>query len=158
MLECPLSDETADRVFDVYLTSYEAGWSLFPDVEPCLGQLSRHRLGVVSNGQSRQQRSKLERMGISERFDHVVISEDCGFAKPSPEIFLRACALFDEQPQRVLYVGDMYDLDAAAARQAGLAGVWLDRCCSATAAHVPPFVQSLDGLARLVAASEHEAG
>ena len=27
-----------------FLAAYEAAWSLFPDVHPCLDQLSQHRL------------------------------------------------------------------------------------------------------------------
>jgi len=53
-----------------------------------LDNLSRYRLGVVSNGQAHQQRMKLQRTGISGKFDCIVISEECGYAKPNPEIFL----------------------------------------------------------------------
>ena len=58
-----LSDEAADQVFATYLAGYEAAWSLFSDVQGCLDNLSRYRLGVVSNGQAHQQRMKLQRTG-----------------------------------------------------------------------------------------------
>src|SRR6266508_3993506 len=50
-----LSDDEADRVIETYIAAYEAGWSLFADVIPCLDRLSGCRLGVISNGQGEQQ-------------------------------------------------------------------------------------------------------
>jgi len=112
-------------------------------VEACLGSLAQHRLGVISNGQRSQQVKKLERTGIIDKFDCILISEECGHSKPGAEIFRHACALAGEPAERAIYVGDRYDVDAVGARQAGLAGVWLDRRGNASAEHKPPIVGSL---------------
>jgi len=85
-------DAAADRIFTRYFTAYEAHWSLFDDVGPALRRLSRHRLGILSNGPGREQRSKVEQMGISHLFEGIFISEECGIAKPDTEIFRFACA------------------------------------------------------------------
>jgi putative hydrolase of the HAD superfamily len=138
-----MSDEAADRVFATYLASYEAHWRLFPDVLPCLERLARYRLGVISNGQAAQQRSKLQRTGILDRFDGVLISEECGCAKPNAAIFHRACSMVEESPQQSVYVGDLYDVDAVAARAAGLTGIWLDRAGRVSVKHAPPMIHSL---------------
>jgi putative hydrolase of the HAD superfamily len=151
VVDLTLTDALADRVFDTYQAAYEAGWSLFPDVRPCLDRLSSsHSVGVISNGDSRQQRSKLTKTGIADRFACILISEECGFAKPSREIFLRACELAGEPSTNAVYVGDRYDVDAHGARGAGLAGVWLDRRGRATTDHVPPLIRGLDELSRLL--------
>jgi putative hydrolase of the HAD superfamily len=150
MVDPSLSDETADRIFAGYLASYETSWSLFSDVLPCLDSLAQHRLGVISNGQGVQQRRKLAQTGIVDRFECVVISEECGCAKPDPTIFLRACAEAGELPANSVYVGDRYDLDAQAARTAGLRGIWLDRKEGATAEHGSPIIRSLDRLGALL--------
>ncbi len=42
-------------------------------------------------------------------------------------IFHTACARLGFPPAEVAHVGDRLDLDAIAARDAGLAGVWLNR-------------------------------
>ena len=42
-------------------------------------------------------------------------------------MFLEACRRLGTEPGRTAYVGDELDVDAAAARAAGLVGVWLDR-------------------------------
>jgi putative hydrolase of the HAD superfamily len=145
-----LSDEAADAVFASYYSSYESSWVLFEDVQRCLERLSRCRLGIVTNGPGREQRRKLLRMGISDLFEGIFISEECGSAKPDPAIFLGACRALAEPPSKVMYVGDRYDLDAVAARTAGLCGVWLDRGCAADRDQAGPVIRSLDELVVLV--------
>ncbi|MDF2808213.1 MAG: haloacid dehalogenase, partial [Cellulosimicrobium sp.] len=49
------------------------------------------------------------------------------FGKPDPRVFAEACARLGTDPARTAYVGDELDVDARAARAAGLVGVWLDR-------------------------------
>jgi putative hydrolase of the HAD superfamily len=149
-----LSDSDADGLFATYLSTYEDSWALFADVHPCLASVSRYRLGVVSNGQSHQQRLKLQRLDIADRFDCILISEECGRSKPEPEIFLQACSLLGASPADAIYVGDQYDLDAVAARDAGLFGVWLDRGGAACPPNRQPAISSLDRLPQLVTALE----
>ena len=150
VVDLGLTDERADRVFDMYQAAYEEGWSLFSDVSLCLDRLaSSHSIGVISNGEARQQRSKLTKTGIADRFACVLISEECGFAKPSREIFLRACELAGEPSTNAVYVGDRYDVDARGAA-AGLGGVWLDRRGRATTEHEPPLIRGLDELSRVL--------
>ena len=151
VVDVTLTDAGADRLFENYLAAYEAGWSLFPDVTACLDMLScSHSLGVVSNGEAQQQRKKLVNTGIADRFKCILVSDECGFAKPSKEIFLRACEIAGESPRNALYVGDRYDVDAQGAREAGLVGVWLDRLGRATRHHLPPVIPALDELSRLL--------
>jgi putative hydrolase of the HAD superfamily len=150
-VERPLDDAAADRLFDIYLGVYEASWRLFDDVLPCLDALAGHRLGVVSNGQSRQQRAKLASLGIAGRFDQVLISTECAWAKPDPRIFRHARAAAGDPGMPALHVGDSYELDATAARQAGLIGVWLDRHRTGTSEHSAPIVTALTELPRFLA-------
>lgn len=122
-----LGDAQADEVFHIYSAAYEASWTLFPDVLPGLSELSGYMLGVISNGESAQQRKKLEQAGLSEVFSWVVTPEDCGYAKPSPQIFEFACQIASVPPPAAIYVGDRLTTDALAATDAGLLGIWLDR-------------------------------
>ncbi|HEY2925187.1 MAG TPA: HAD family hydrolase [Candidatus Eisenbacteria bacterium] len=154
LIDASLSDGDADRLFAHYLTAYEAGWSLFSDVLPCLDAIGNYRLGVISNGQGDHQRRKLAQTGIVDRFECVLISEDCGCAKPDSTIFRSACSLLGESPESSIYIGDRYDLDAQAARTAGLRGVWLDRKGRATAEHTPPIIDSLNRVRGLLADTE----
>jgi putative hydrolase of the HAD superfamily len=149
-IDAELDAAAADRVFGIYLDAYESSWRLFDDVVPCLDGLTGHRLGVVSNGQSRQQRAKLSRLGIADRFHHVLISTECAWAKPDPRIFQQARAAAGEPGMPALHVGDSYELDATAARNAGLIGVWLDRRRTSTREHAAPVVTTLGELPEIV--------
>jgi putative hydrolase of the HAD superfamily len=145
-----LSDAEAERLFALYIAAYEAAWSLHDDALSCLAALAAHPLGVVSNGQSEQQRAKLARLGIADRFRHVTISQDCGVAKPDARIFARACAECGVDPRGAVYVGDRYEVDAEGARRAGLVGIWLDRRRAASLRHSGPVIRSLAELPALI--------
>lgn len=149
-IDATADDATADRIFDYYFTIYEAHWTLFEDVNPALDQLAHHRLGIISNGAGREQRSKLERMEISHRFEGIFISEECGTAKPGAEIFRCVCEALRENPADAIHAGDRYDLDAEAARNAGLRGVWLDRKGTADGRQSGPIIRRLRDLVGVV--------
>lgn len=130
----PLSDAEADRWFNRYVERYEAAWTLFPDVVPVLDEVARSwRQGVLSNSYAANQDRKLRRLGIRDRFEVLVCSAELGCAKPDPAAFEAACLALSLEPDEVVYVGDLLDIDAGAAAAAGLSGVWLDRSTSAAA-------------------------
>ena len=149
-LDDSLTDAEAERLFQVYIGAYESAWALHADALRCLDDLGDYPLGVVSNGQSAQQRAKLARLGIESRFAHVTISQDCGAAKPSPRIFQHACAACGVEPGAAVYVGDRYEVDAEGARRAGLTGIWLDRARSAQLSHDGPVIHTLAALPGLI--------
>ena len=124
-----LADVEADLWFDSYFENYRGAWELFDDALPCLDRLADAgwRLGVITNGELDYQRVKLERTGLTDRFEHVVASGSLGVAKPDPRIFEHACALFGVGPVDAVYVGDRLLTDAVGAASAGLTGVWLNR-------------------------------
>ncbi|HEX7254766.1 MAG TPA: HAD family hydrolase [Gaiellaceae bacterium] len=62
----------------------------------------------------------LERQGLVERVDAVVLSSEVGKRKPHPAIFERALAELDVRPERALFVGDRVDADVFGASRAGM--------------------------------------
>jgi putative hydrolase of the HAD superfamily len=148
VLSADLSDADSDEIFNVYLAAYEKAWSLFEDVLPCLEALGDHELGIVSNGNAQQQRRKLSRLSILDRFACVVVSEEFGWAKPDPCIFARACERGHATPHDVVHVGDRRDVDALGAARAGLRAVWLDR------SGLDPSEQLSPGIARIATLAE----
>ncbi|MEW6185960.1 MAG: HAD family hydrolase [Thermodesulfobacteriota bacterium] len=122
-----LSDAEADTLFETYLDFYEKNWTLFPDVESCLDQLVGTRLGIISNGQAYQQRQKLIKVGIIDRFSIVTISEELGISKPDRRIFLEACRAAKVSPSECWHIGNNINADAQGSLSAGLRGVWLNR-------------------------------
>lgn len=150
VIDWKITDEVANVIFSAYLTAYDQNWSLFACARPCLARLSRHRLGIISNGPSSEHRRKFEQTGISVHFECILVSEECACAKLAAEILLRACSLAGEPATNALFVGDLYDLDALGAREAGLHGVWLDREGHKLRHHVPPLIRTLAELPELI--------
>jgi putative hydrolase of the HAD superfamily len=148
-----LSVDEAARRFQVYLDGYEAHWSLYPDVRPCLERLKGHGLGLITNGEGAQQRDKVARLGLAGLLSPLVISREVGLAKPQKEIFELAARLAGVALKDCVFVGDRLDSDAQAAAAAGMAGVWLNRKDLSEGAGIatlhglgalPEFVQSLE--------------
>jgi putative hydrolase of the HAD superfamily len=150
------TDERAMIVFRMYLAEYEGSWKLYDDVLPCLDSLSAYRLAVISNGDSGQQRRKLERTGIASRFDSVVISGDLGVYKPDPEIFERSLQELGVSAKEAIYVGDHLEADALGAREAGILGIWLARAgyVGDPTDLLVPIVSSLSQVSKVIAELE----
>jgi len=64
---------------------------------------------------------------IDYYFGPVILSGECGIAKPARGIFELACGSMGACPSQAVYVGDRRDVDAEAARSVGMHGMWLDR-------------------------------
>jgi putative hydrolase of the HAD superfamily len=63
----------------------------------------------------------LERFGIAERVDVALFSSEVGRRKPDPEIFRRALAALEVEPEEALFVGDTVATDIAGAAALGFA-------------------------------------
>lgn len=87
----------------------------------------RSRIGAVTNGIDRVQRARLAAARLAGRFEVVVTSEGCGFAKPDPRIIHEALARMGASVQDTLYIGDDAVADGGAARGAGVRFWWIDR-------------------------------
>ncbi|MGH3705597.1 MAG: HAD family hydrolase [Agromyces sp.] len=128
-----LDDLAAGAWFDRYFERYRESWALHDDALPALDALARAlpgaRFGIITNGELDFQLAKLERLGIGDRFEHVIASGDVGVTKPDAEIFRIALERFGvEAPAgRAAYIGDRLETDAVGAAEAGLIGVWLNR-------------------------------
>lgn len=96
---------------------------LFDDVMPVLTRLRQdYTLCSVTNGNA-----DLKRIGIDNIFHHNLAADRVGAAKPAAKMFHEACRLAGVQPSEAVHVGDDPDNDVAAARNAGLKTVWINR-------------------------------
>lgn len=122
-----LSDKEADKIFEIYLSSYENSWELFSDVILTLDRLNSFQLGIITNGSKLQQRKKIARLGICDHFEGIFISEEVGYSKPSPEIFKLACSTYKYSPKDCIYIGDRLETDAIPSQKVEMTGIWLNR-------------------------------
>lgn len=84
-------------------------------------------LGIITNGFTELQETRLERTGLREYFDVLVISEQVGVAKPHRDIFDHALSMMGNPVRnKVLMVGDNPDADIVGGINAGLDTCWLN--------------------------------
>jgi putative hydrolase of the HAD superfamily len=121
-----LNLDLADRLCADFWSNYDRHCSLPADTETTLQVLRSHgkRLGVITNGGTERQRSKLAALGLLDIFDVVLISEAEGVRKPSPEIFRRALERCSVEAGESVFVGDNPETDIEGARNAGLRPIW----------------------------------
>jgi len=86
---------------------------------------AHHQTGVLTNGDGKMQRRKLEEHGLTELMDTVIVSNEIGSRKPEQEIF-------EEAKQRLpadtfIYIGDTYEEDIVPARKAGFVTVYVGK-------------------------------
>ncbi|MCU0852828.1 MAG: HAD-IA family hydrolase [Thermoplasmata archaeon] len=115
------------RAFDEIMPGV-SNWAPYPETISVLDLLKRRdlKLGVISNATSLLT-NVFDNLGMSKYFDTVVISDEVGVRKPSPDIFKIALRRADVTASRSLYVGDMLEVDIVGAKKAGMNAVLIDR-------------------------------
>ncbi|HEX7462976.1 MAG TPA: HAD family hydrolase [Dermatophilaceae bacterium] len=152
------TDEVNRRFEEAYEPAFFTNARLFDDVLPLVEAASTAGIpmGLLTNSASYYTQQKLEITGLERVFAVVVTRDTLGFGKPDPRAFHHACALLGAQPRDTTYVGDEIEIDAVAAKDAGLNTVWLQRdagdgagACVAHA-HGIPVVASLKDVVALL--------
>jgi len=118
-----------------------ADWGVLrPDAHAVLDRLRGAGVAcaVVTNGGSRSQRRKLERLGLAARIDAAVVSEEVAFEKPDPRIFELALGRVGATAADAWFVGDHPDKDVGGAEALGLCAVWIRSGIPWPAGRPPP--------------------
>lgn len=123
-----LDDHAYDEWNEGFEQAFRDGWAPHPDAAPCLDALEAAGIayGALSNAAAAYQEQKLAACGL-ERMPMLVGVDTLGFGKPDPRVFDLACERLGVPASDTAYIGDELDIDALAATQAGLTGIWLDR-------------------------------
>lgn len=100
------------------------------------------KLGVISNATSQFQHTRLEKTGIKNYFDLLVISEEVGIAKPDPRIFNHAFTkMGNPNLQEILMVGDTLEADILGGINAGIDTCWLNMENKPASASITPHFE-----------------
>ncbi|WP_028549572.1 HAD family hydrolase [Paenibacillus sp. UNC451MF] len=141
-----INDEEAAACYQTYIQHFEMHWQPYEDVIPCLHKLAGRRLGVITNGDSNQQRLKLERMGLTDYFEMVITSGELGYSKPDAAIFHYARERAGTDLHEMIYVGDDVRTDIVPCEALGIKGIWLNRRNESPAAPVKYKITTLNDL------------
>lgn len=87
------------------------------------GLRDRYRVGMLTNGPSRAQRSKLETLALTDAFDAVFVSGELPAGKPDRRAFDALLDGLGVEPDELVYVGNDVEADIGGATAAGCLAV-----------------------------------
>ncbi|XP_061601036.1 N-acylneuraminate-9-phosphatase [Cololabis saira] len=124
---CP-GPSLAAQCYDRWKTSRLEVLSLSPEVRDLLKLLrSSYKLLLLTNGETKTQREKVEAVGCEEFFDAVVVGGEHPEQKPFLSIFTLCFQLLGVAAQDCVMVGDSLDTDILGGVTAGVrATVWIN--------------------------------
>ena len=101
--------------------------ALFPGAHEVLTELrKRYSMSIITNGFPESQHRKMTASGLLPYFDHLIISEEVGFAKPHPGIFQAALDRSGTAIEEVIMIGDNLHADIEGAQKAGITAIWFN--------------------------------
>ncbi len=146
----PLST-LAHSLTDLHMGALTGAVVLPPHHRKVLETLERRvPLALVSNFDcARHGRNLLQRLDLNRHFREVVISDEVGWRKPHPQLFLAPAKALGLEPQEVLFVGDTPESDVAGALAVGMGAAWFNPRSKAYPAALPTPTLELRNLEEL---------
>ncbi len=136
-LQLPLSTERRGALAEML-----PNWRPFPDTNAALVRLKeRFRLGVLSNVDRDLFAETATHFPVA--FDFVITAQDVGSYKPSLNHFQK-CIAEQGPPNSILHVAQSLYHDGQAARDVGLAFVWINRYRQTNDTMVRPLAEFSD--------------
>ena len=150
----PTTEELSEHWFSVYpavTVGMPGHREILESVRSC-----GIKTGLLTNGRTKTQNTKVDLLGLRPLLDCIVISEATGYKKPAPEIFFIAMSEAGTQPEETWFVGDHPINDVKGANQVGLTGVWMTGSHPWPSDEPPPNyeIDALDQLSLLIDIAE----
>jgi len=120
-----LDDDTTDTDPDQLATAYREAVTTalvpIPDAEQLLRELrADYRVGLLTNGPVRAQRSKIEYLGWEPLFDTALVTGELAAGKPDAAAFDALLTALGTAPEETVFIGDTPDEDISGADAAGI--------------------------------------
>jgi putative hydrolase of the HAD superfamily len=109
--ELRLDEAGLERFLDAEYVAWTPAHALLASAHALLETLRERgvRTGIVANAwpePGRLVRRRIADLGVAERVDAIVLSDEVGARKPAPAIFERALSELGLEPESTLFVGD----------------------------------------------------
>ncbi len=115
------TDTDPDRLAAAYREAVTTALVPIPDAEQLLGELrADYRVGLLTNGPVRAQRSKIEYLDWEPLFDTTLVTGELAAGKPDVAAFDALLAELGTAPEETVFIGDTPDEDISGATNAGM--------------------------------------
>ncbi|MGA9531190.1 MAG: HAD family hydrolase [Anaerolineales bacterium] len=117
-------DEALRRMFAVS----EAHWIPSESAAPVLRSIHQagYRIGMISNASDGDNvRRLVEKVGVDDYVEPIVVSAEVGVRKPAPAIFEALLSAWQLPPDQLVMIGDTLNADIIGAQRVGMHQVWL---------------------------------
>lgn len=123
-----LAKENGQSIHDFIVSYDRREWALYPETIEVIDKLRAQglKIALISNFDNKLY-SIIDDLGIKDKFDLMISSEDAGAAKPNPKIYQAALKELDLLPEEAIMIGDSYEGDYDAPKRLGMEAVFLDR-------------------------------
>ncbi|MBI1223049.1 MAG: noncanonical pyrimidine nucleotidase, YjjG family [Bacteroidetes bacterium] len=136
---------------DQYIFRCTVKPGVFPHTHEVLTALKKkYPMSILTNGFPESQHRKMEASGLHSYFNHLIISEEVGFAKPHEGIFLAALQKAGVSKEEVVMIGDNAHADIKGAQNAGIRSIWFNPHGEKRPNHIEKEIQSLRELLTLL--------
>lgn len=122
-----IPDATVFQVADAYTDAKEHAVAPLGDALSVVHRLRQlgYPLALLTNGGSEFQRRKIQRYGLSDLFDAILVEGEWGVGKPHPSVFEEALRRMNVRAADVWMIGDNFEADICGAAAVGISGVWV---------------------------------
>ena len=120
--------EEDGKIFDKWYYDHMGEYAVLkPETLDVLNELKgKYKLGLITNGISSTQHSKIKQTKIEDYFDEIIVSGDLDdIAKPDKRIFEIMADKLGLKPEECVYVGDVFASDVIGAIRANMVPIWL---------------------------------
>jgi putative hydrolase of the HAD superfamily len=116
------SSNIAKSIRSIYEESYQSDRRATPGSVETLVRLQEngYTLGILSNGQQKDQEIKAESIGVRILVEAVFTSEGLKAVKPDPVIFQKAAESLEKSPGEIIMIGDSIRSDITGAIESGM--------------------------------------
>jgi putative hydrolase of the HAD superfamily len=121
ILDTATTDTDPEQLATAYREAVTNALVPIPDAEALLGDLrTEYRVGLLTNGPVRAQRSKIEHLDWERLFDTTLVTGELDAGKPDTTAFDALLSALGTDPAETVFVGDTPGEDIVGGNAAGL--------------------------------------
>ena len=122
--------------WDSFLNDLSPNIKFYPETKSILAHLSKkYELILISN--ACREFLNVETTSIRKHFSRIISCvSDFSEVKKTPEFYTKACRLMELAPEEIIHIGDNWQFDFVAPREAGLQAFYLNRTKKHSGEHI----------------------